>query len=197
MEFYELLKESLPKGPYSDDDESLVLKELKVISLGFERARANMDALVEEFFSATTDARLADWASEYGVVSAEGTPDYIRRQSIQAKIRARPGASIADIQESLYPFLGYLPEINEQTLFRTDDSGSLTDQDELTEVEEVYRFEVIVDGSQITTPGFDRDVVQAYLGEIKPAHTQGDIVFTLFATDDPLYSRTDQDELDK
>lgn len=195
MDFYGLLKSALPRGPYSEDDESLALKELKVISLGLERARQNMQDLQLEFFPATAEALIADWEREFGIAPDNTAPLYLRRQHVQARENARPGLSIRDMQEGLYPFLGYYPTIQEKRLFRADDPGSLTDTDILVEPgTEVFKFLVLVDGSLITTPGFDRQVVQAFLNEIKPAHTQGDITFSLFAADDP-YSLTDTDLL--
>jgi len=197
QDYLSLLTRLLPRGPYSDDPKSATVQDLQVAALCLARLRENAEALRREVVPQNADALLPDWERSYGIIPDDSVPDYLRVQKVLAKHNARPGLSIQDIQEGLYPYVGYFVDIYEQGIFRADDPRSLTDDGILTEPdEEVFRFRVYVDGAQITTPGFDRAAFEDTVNEISPAHTQGDVTFKLFAADDK-FSLTDRDELSK
>jgi len=136
---------------------------------------------------------LSDWERVYGLPSI-GSYE-LRNARLLAAIRRRTGIRPIDIQEALKVLLGYKPELTEQTLFRTDDPDSLTDQDPLVEPEEeVYKFFVTVDGDQARDGSYTRQDVERIVEDVKPGHTQGVVQFTGFYTDDS-YSLTDKDLL--
>lgn len=197
----------LPSEAYTRD--GLITNELQAYAQAFARLDAEVQLRLDHILPPLTrtdlgggeyddviacpEEVLADWERRYGL---DGTGSYeLRNARLLAAIRGRRGIKIVDIQDALFPLLGYRPDLTEGQLFRTDDPESLTDNDLLVEPEEeVYHGYIVIDGALARAEGFTRKDVEKVVDETQAAGIYFEVQFLGFYCDDP-YSLTDSDLL--
>jgi uncharacterized protein YmfQ (DUF2313 family) len=112
MGFYDLLKGLLPKGPYSDDDASVVLRSLNVKAQGLERAKENGASLLQEMRPETALYTLSDWERICGLKPSADDPIQTRRARIVQKLNEKGGLS-RQYYTDLAALLGYTVTVEE------------------------------------------------------------------------------------
>ena len=182
-----LIKLKPPGLGYTDEPEGLVNLELSAQGAMLDNISADINGLLVEMFPDTCTAdTIEDWEIEYGIPVNTDKSIQQRRQLLMSKFLANPGGiDKLSIQRILFPFFGYLVDIEENKLFRTDSPGSLTDDDLLVEPEsEVFRFTIHIYGEKVTTGGYLIADVRNVLDEAIPAWTDYLLLFGDFLTDD-------------
>jgi len=174
MNNHELLIKLLPKGAYSDDDESLVRKDLKVAGDSFDDVVTSLLGLLDEMVPDTTSVLLSSWERTYDIVTDESLSDAERVQNLLARVNYSPGIHTSFIQDALEPIFGYRPTIHEHPSVEIGD--------------EYWAFVVELDPDEVSVT-FDYDEAMTVLEEIKPAHTLGRIGRVPFRTDEGLTDR--------
>ncbi len=119
MDYYGLLKKLLPAGAYSDDDASLVLKDIYVTALSLTRTQENAEALLDEMHPETAIYSLPDWERTCAIVPGQVDPVQTRQQRTSQKLRARGGLSRQYFID-LASTLGYTITVDEYEPFMTD-----------------------------------------------------------------------------
>ncbi len=93
MDYYSLLKKLLPAGAYSDDDASLVLKDVQVSALALTMTQENAEALLGEMHPETTQYAIADWERICGLTPGPDDPVQTRQQRVIQQLNMRGGLS--------------------------------------------------------------------------------------------------------
>lgn len=146
MSFYDLLKGLLPKGPYSDDDASFVLRSLYVKAQGLESAKENAAFLLQEMRPETALFTLHDWEKLCGLKPSADDPIQTRRARVVQKLNERGGMSRAYYTD-LAALLGYTIEIDELVPFMAG-IGRAGDRVFETDVLMMWRVRVIDSGAK-------------------------------------------------
>lgn len=179
--YFELLRQLLPFGCYSDADDSEHAKDLSVHARALDLCQDNAEALFSECFPLSTSSLLPDWERVYGIAHDADMPYSARVDNLITAINAR-GSLTRDYFVGLATRLGYTITSEE---FEPLMAGWAESGEELLIEDIVYVWQVTVSNSNAVAYCFEAGVsgagdallywsdafFEAILNRLKPAHT--------------------------
>lgn len=148
--------------------------DIEIEGAHLDAVQANAEILLAEIHPDTTVKLLSRWEEIYGLAVNELTPEYLRRQSLMAKINTDIGISAAALQKAIKRIIGYEPVVENYHVPRCDDPFTLTDHERFAFDDNlVYQITVNIDNGLVTEPGYSKAVVQLTINDIIPAYAIG------------------------
>lgn len=109
VELYDIIQRELPEDvyPYGSPDQYLASADSDSTAKVFSTMYSNLARIYENYYPMTTDERIADWETQvFGYNLDTSLTLTQRRDRVIAKIRARYGFSVPDMQRVVESIIG-------------------------------------------------------------------------------------------